>query len=42
MIKERNITINIIENKKIYNRLLIEYFAKKYSDKYIEKNNLKS
>ena len=35
MRKERSITIKVIENKKIYYKLLTEFFAKKYSDKYI-------
>ena len=30
MKKEREITVKIIENKKVYDKLLIEFFAKKY------------
>lgn len=35
--KEREITIKVIENKKVYDKLLIEFFAKKYSEKIVEK-----
>lgn len=31
--KDRNITINVIENKKINTNRLIEFFARKYSEK---------
>lgn len=34
---ERKITIKLIENNKINNHRLINFFAKKYSEKYIEK-----
>lgn len=38
MRKEREITIKVINNNKInYNRLA-EFFAKKYSEKYINKS----
>lgn len=36
--KEREIIIKIIENKKVYNKMLIEFFAKKYSEKDIKKS----
>lgn len=40
--KERSIIVNVIENKKVYDKLLIEFFAKKYDEKYIKDNNQKS
>lgn len=42
MRKEREITINVIDNKKINTNRLVEYFARKYSEKYIEKQDIKS
>lgn len=36
--KEREITIKIIENKQIYDKILIEFFAKKYNEKSIKKS----
>ena len=36
-IKEREITIKVIENKKVYDKLLIEFFAKKYSEEIVKK-----
>lgn len=36
--KERNIIIKVIESKKVYNKMLIEFFAKKYSEKDIKKS----
>ena len=39
MKKERSITIKVIENKKIYYNKLAEYFARKYSEKYISKKS---
>lgn len=38
MRKERKITIKFIENNKINNRRLAEYFARKYSEKNIKKS----
>lgn len=35
--KEREITIKVIENKKVYDKLLIEFFAKKYSEEIVKK-----
>ena len=40
--KERSIIVNVIENKKVYDKLLVEFFAKKYEERYIENNNQKS
>ena len=40
--KERNITIKVIENKKINTNRLANFFARKYNEKYIEKQNEKS
>ena len=40
--KERSITIKVIENKNLYDKLLIEFFAKKYNEKDINKQNKKS
>ena len=37
--KERSITIEVIENKRIYDKVLIEFFAKKYSEKYINQKS---
>lgn len=42
MRKEREITIKVIENKKINNHRLAEFFARKYSEKDTEKQNTKS
>lgn len=39
MRKERNITIKVIENKRINNNRLIEFFARKYSEKYIKQKS---
>ena len=39
MRKERNITIKVIENKKINTNRLTEFFARKYSEKNIEKKD---
>ena len=40
--KEREIIVKVIENKKVnYNRL-VEFFARKYSEKDIIKQNIKS
>ena len=38
MRKERNITIKVINNKIINTNRLIEFFAKKYSEKNIKKS----
>lgn len=38
MKKERSITIKVIENKKINMNRLAEYFARKYSEKNINRN----
>ena len=38
MRKERNITIKIIENKRINTNRLIEFFARKYNEKNIKKS----
>lgn len=40
--KEREIIIKVIENKKIYDKLLIEFFAKKYDEKNINKEKQKA
>lgn len=40
--KERHITVKVIENKNIYDKLLTEFFAKKYDEKYINNDNSKS
>ena len=40
--KERSIEVKIIEDKKIYDKLLVDFFAKKYEERYIENNNQKS
>lgn len=31
--KERKITIKVIENKNLYTKMLIDFFAKKYNEK---------
>lgn len=36
--KERNIIVNIIENKNIKTNVLIEFFAKKFNEKNINNN----
>lgn len=36
MSKEREIIIELINNKNINNRMLIEFFVKKYCEKYIK------
>ncbi len=41
MRKEREITIKVIENKKLNKNRLIEFFARKYSEKIVEKQNMK-
>ena len=38
MRKEREITIKVIEDKKINNRRLAEFFARKYSERDIKKS----
>ena len=38
MRKERKITIKVIENKKIHINRLVEFFARKYSEKNIKKS----
>ena len=40
--KEREIIIKVIENKKTNTNRLAEFFARKYSEKNIEKNIKKS
>ena len=40
--KERETTIKVIENKNVYDKLLTEFFAKKYEEKYINKEEQKS
>lgn len=37
--KERYIIINVIENKKIKTNRLVEFFARKYSEKDINKKS---
>lgn len=37
MRKERHITIKVIENSKINNKRLVEFFARKYSEKNIKR-----
>lgn len=39
MRKKRSITIKVIENKKIYYNKLADFFARKYSEKYINKKS---
>ena len=39
MRKEREITIKVIENKKINTNRLVEYFARKYSEKDIKQKS---
>jgi hypothetical protein len=39
MKKERSITIKVIDNNKINLNKLAEYFARKYSEKYISKKS---
>ena len=39
MKKERDITINVIENKKININRLAEYFSKKYIEKHTNKKS---
>ena len=39
--KERSITVKVIENKKIYDKLLIDFFAKKYDKEMQIKNRKK-
>ena len=39
MKKERSITIKVIENKKIYYNKIAYFFARKYSEKYINKKS---
>lgn len=34
--KEREIIIKIIENKKVYDKMLIDFFAKKYDEKIVK------
>lgn len=38
MIKERDITIKVINNNKINMNRLTEYFVRKYNERYIIKN----
>lgn len=38
MRKERQITIKVMENKKINTNRLVEYFARKYIEKNIKKS----
>lgn len=42
MQKEREITIKLIQNNKINNHRLAEFFARKYSEKEIENKDKKS
>lgn len=42
MKKEREIIIKVIENKKLNTSRLIDFFARKYSEKDIIKQNQKS
>ena len=39
MRKERVITINVIENKKVNYNKLVEFFARKYSEQTINKKS---
>lgn len=39
MKKERKITVKVIENKKINTNRLIEFFARKYYEKYTDKKS---
>ena len=36
--KEREIIIKVIENKKVYDKMLIDFIAKKYDEKDIKNN----
>ena len=40
--KERSIEVKIIENKIIYEKMLIDFFVKKYNEKYINNHNKSS
>lgn len=42
MQKERDIIIKVIENKNINNKRLAEFFAGKYSERYIKRQSEKS
>lgn len=37
--KERKINIKVIKNKNVYDRILIEFFARKYSEKDIKQKS---
>lgn len=39
--KEREIIVKIIENKKVYDKMLIDFFAKKYDEKDMDANRKK-
>ena len=39
MRKEREIKVKVIENKKINDSRLVEFLARKYSEKYIKKQS---
>lgn len=39
MQKERDITIKLIQDKKINNHRLAEFFARKYGEKYIKEKS---
>lgn len=40
--KERSIEVKVIENKKVYDKMLIDFFAKKYDEKCVKNDNQKS
>lgn len=40
MRKERKITVKVIENNKVNVNKLVDFFARKYSEKYGEKINI--
>lgn len=42
MQKERDIIIKVIESKNINNKRLADFFARKYSERYIKKQSEKS
>ena len=40
--KERSIIVKVIDNKKVYDKLLVDFFAKKYMEKGIKPTKEKS
>ena len=39
--KERKITVKVIENKRVYDKLLVDFFAKKYTDNHLDNSKQK-